>query len=197
MQTAILRVKDKNGEITEISPIIIDKVLIDGSGIVDSIIDGSITEVTSGVDSIRTGAFQNCKKLTEAIFPSATSVGASAFSMCHKLETVDLGNTTSIGTSAFNACSSLTTVILRSTTMASGASAFDYAYHFTGAGNTVKDGYFYVPSALVDSYTTDTAWTKFAGHFRALEEYTVDGTITGELAPEKVAASDGATPEPT
>lgn len=46
-------------------------------------------------------------------------------------------------------------------------------------------GHVYVPSALVSSYQTATNWAalyaKQPDLFRALENYTVDGTITGEL----------------
>ena len=53
-------------------------------------------------------------------------------------------------------------------------------------------GYIYVPKALLsdDDATKDyrraTNWSTYADQFRALEDYTVDGTITGELDPSKI-----------
>ena len=50
-------------------------------------------------------------------------------------------------------------------------------------------GYIYVPSALVDSYKSATNWSTYATQFRALEDWTVDGTITGELDWDKINAA--------
>ena len=56
------------------------------------------------------------------------------------------------------------------------------------AGN----GYIYVPRALLsdDDETKDyrraTNWSTYAAQFRALEDYTVDGTTTGELDKTKI-----------
>ena len=61
-----------------------------------------------------------------------------------------------------------TTVTLKNTPIASGT------------------GYIYVPAALVDSYKAATNWSNFAAQFRALEDYTVDGTTTGALDPTKI-----------
>ena len=48
------------------------------------------------------------------------------------------------------------------------------------------EGYIYVPRALVDSYKVATNWSSWATQFRALEDYTVDGTTTGELDETKI-----------
>ena len=44
--------------------------------------------------------------------------------------------------------------------------------------------YIYVPRALVDSYKATVAWSSNKDKFRALEDWTIDGTITGELTDE-------------
>lgn len=46
--------------------------------------------------------------------------------------------------------------------------------------------YIYVPSALVESYKVATGWSTIADKFRALEDYTVDGTISGALDETKI-----------
>ena len=47
-------------------------------------------------------------------------------------------------------------------------------------------GYIYVPRALVDSYKAASKWSTYANQFRALEDYTVDGTTTGALDETKI-----------
>ncbi len=133
-------------------------------------------------------AFAYNNGLKTANFPKLTEVAGSQFSNCPALEIVDLPKATEIGNYAFEKCYSLKAVILRSTTLCTaGTNILSNAYHFLGTTNATynpngsKDGYVYVPSALVNSYKAASNWSTFATQFRALEEYTVDGTITGEL----------------
>ena len=111
-----------------------------------------------------------------------TSVGGYAFYGCSNLTTVDLPLVTSVGSYAFYNCKALTTVILRYETRCtlSDVKAFNSTPIKSGTG------YIYVPSALVDSYKADSKWSTYANQFRALEDYTVDGTITGELDTNKI-----------
>jgi hypothetical protein len=44
----------------------------------------------------------------------------------------------------------------------------------------------YVPRDLVDSYKVATNWSTYANQIRAIEDYTVDGTTTGELDESKL-----------
>jgi hypothetical protein len=46
--------------------------------------------------------------------------------------------------------------------------------------------YIYVPSTLLPQYLEATNWSAYADRFRALEDYTIDGTITGELDEAKI-----------
>ena len=44
-----------------------------------------------------------------------------------------------------------------------------------------------VPSALLEEYKAATNWSSyFSSKLYALEDYTVDGTVTGELDPDKI-----------
>ena len=56
------------------------------------------------------------------------------------------------------------------------------------AGGTLAQcpPYVYVPAALVDAYKSATNWSANAAKFRALEDYTVDGTISGDLDDAKI-----------
>lgn len=132
--------------------------------------------------TIRGGAFSACSKLKSVHLPLVSSMGSSAFNGCTALSTVDLSSVTSLGNGCFAYCSTLKTFILRSNTLCS----LSNVNVFTGTPITNGTGYIYVPRALIDSYKSDTNWSNFANQFRALEDYTVDGTITGELDESKI-----------
>ena len=187
-----------------------------GSVVLDSILDRSITELASNATSIGDYALYYCKALTIVYLPEATSIGSRAFYGCSALTTVNFPKITTLENSAFSGCSLLTTayfqkadcikqyafkdcfslrsVILGSTSVCTleNRGALTNCYHFFGSVNPTynpngdKDGYIYVPSALVESYKVASVWSDFSDRFRALEDYTVDGTITGELDPNKI-----------
>lgn len=130
-----------------------------GGGDIDALIDRSITEISSDVTSVGEYAFYKCSKLTTANFPVAMSIGSNAF----------------------RSCSSLTTLILRSETTATLSNTNALGSTLIASGT----GYIYVPRALIEGYKVVSNWSTYAAQFRALEDYTVDGTITGELDPAK------------
>ena len=144
--------------------------------------------------SIAENAFNGCSKLPSIVLPSLTSGDSYMFRYCYLLLTIDLPIIKNIVGNMFGDCRRLTAVILRSTTMCTLAntSAFYNCYHFHGTKNStynpnsLKDGYIYVPAALVEEYKAATNWSTFATQFRALEDYTVDGTITGALDETKI-----------
>jgi hypothetical protein len=139
-------------------------------------------------------AFANCESLKSIVLPKLTLANTSAFNACMALESIDFPNVTTVNATAFNGCYKLTRLILRSLTRCTlkNKNAFNYCYHILGTVNATynpggdKDGYIYVPRALVDSYKGATNWSNFATQFRALEDYTVDGTTTGALDESKI-----------
>lgn len=167
------------------------------------------------VVEVGTDCFSRCSKLAEINFPKLkTSYGSSfaetnlktvclpslsvvvgdMFNRCYVLEVADFLVAKQLIAYGFNRCYSLKQVILRAQSVATLANVncFDYCYHLHGTvdasynPNGDKDGYIYVPLALVEQYKVATNWTTFADRFRALESYTVDGTITGELDESKI-----------
>ena len=187
-------VSDMAGKIAEIKA---------GGGNIDALIDRSITEISSSyAKTIGNSAFQECSNLTTVDFPAVTSIGGYAFQGCSSLITVDFPAVTSIGTYAFQDCSNLTTVDFPAVTSIT-SSAFRTCSSLKSLllrGNKVctlsknvfvstpissGTGYIYVPSSLIEQYKAKTNWSTYAAQFRALENYTVDGTITGELDPAK------------
>jgi hypothetical protein len=96
--------------------------------------------------------------------------------------TADFHAATSIGIAGFYNCAAMTAIIIRSKTVCSLANANT----FTNTPIKSGTGYIYVPAALVDSYKAATNWSAYAAQIRAIEDYTVDGTTTGELDPTKI-----------
>ena len=129
------------------------------------------------VTSVGNHAFANCTSLTKVNFPSATSVGNYAFGNSTSLTTADFSLLTNIGTGIFYYCSALTALILRNSSLCTLSSTNALKSTPIASGT----GYIYVPSALIDSYKAATNWETHAAQFRALEDYTVDGTTTGAL----------------
>ena len=139
-------------------------------------------------------AFYSSEGLKTAHIPLAKELLMYAFSGCARLETADFSVPKAVNAWAFGNCYSLKALILRKETAVtlSSTNALGNCYHLLGTGNTtynpdgLADGYIYVPSALVDTYKAATNWSTYANQFRALEDYTVDGTITGDLDENKI-----------
>ena len=130
-----------------------------------SIIDRSITELSDSiVTTIGMNAFRGCSELTKADFAGPVST------------VVDW---------SFYECTALRTFILRSSAVCS----LGDASAFTNTPIAKGTGYIYVPRALVDTYKAATNWSTYAAQFRALEDYTVDGTTTGALDWDKINAA--------
>ena len=131
------------------------------------------------VTTLNSYTFQNCRRLTDINFPLITKVSSSSFDGCYTLKIADFPLVTSIGSYAFQKCYSLTALILRSETMCtlSNTNAFSNCYHILGTTNITynptgaKDGYIYVPRALVESYKAAANWSTYADQIRAIEDY--------------------------
>ena len=115
--------------------------------------------------------------VTELRLPAVTKAGNNAFRECAKLKQVDLPVCTQLLAYSLYNLGDLKAVILRSSTICSMADQTVLAGP-SGPNTLVK---IYVPTALVDSYKAAANWSTYADQFRNLEEWTVDGTVTGEL----------------
>ena len=147
-------------------------------------ISGGVTITTfelPSVTSIAKGAlgFSGRKKVNRMVFPKLTYLAAwqANFLTCDCLDFHILGN---IPNNTFVDCS-IKSLILRKT---------DGICTNGGTGNYfnlgVDDFHIYVPAALKTQYMEATNWSTYADQFRALEDYTVDGTTTGELDETKI-----------
>ena len=135
------------------------------------------------VSVIYDSAFNGCTKLASIVLPSIYNLTASVFEGCTALKTVDIYTACPIKTKNFYNCSALTALIIRST---SGVPEMPYVDCLSGTPISNGAGYIYVPSALVDRYKTATNWSTYANQIRAIENYTIDGTVTGELDETKI-----------
>lgn len=138
-----------------------------------------------GIQSLYSYMFYYCGALKN-IYGDLTRV-TIIYSSCFQysyLEKFDYycANLTTIQNNAFNSCSKLIAVTLRGSNLVS----LSNQNAFTNTPIANGTGYIYVPRALVDTYKSATNWTAYANQFRALEDYTVDGTITGKLDESKI-----------
>lgn len=151
------------------------------------------------VERIGSSIFNNTNNLTNFCFPSLKEIPSQGLNLMDNLVKADFHVLEKINGYAFEYDKKLSTLIIRSNKLCTLASTnvFNNCYHFTGTvdstynPNGLKDAYIYTPRALIDSYKTATNWSAFYTScdyeiFRALEDYTVDNTITGELDETKI-----------
>ena len=145
-----------------------------------NLVNGSLLSISlPSATTIGKYALYQCAKLTEIKLPCVTAVTDSMLRECRGLITIDLGVATSIANEGMSSAYNLTTLILRSETLCTlnASNAMDNNDHFSGKVNAtynpdgLKDGYIYVPRALVDSYKAATNWSAWADQFRAIEDY--------------------------
>ena len=159
------------------------------SGLVDAMIDRTITEIKSDVSIVSDHAFYTCKSLVSAEFPNATKINSNGLRDCIVLTSVSIPNVTDLMgssfrgdqrltkldlpkveklyTNVFTGCTRLETLIFRANKVCS-MSNVNILSDTPLADGT---GYVYVPSALVDEYKTATNWSNYATQIRAIEDY--------------------------
>lgn len=148
-------------------------------------------------------AFASCSSLVTVNLPNATSVGAEVFEgtgleyislpslldvasrvfyQATNLKTLHIPNAEIIRSQAFYKTYDIRNIIIEQdhevcTLM---ANAFYQCYHILGTVNAtynpdgLKDGYIYVPDALVDSYKNATNWSVYAEQIKPLSELEVE-----------------------
>ena len=135
------------------------------------------------VTRINQNTFYGCGTLNAVVFPKASGVENSSFQNCSELITADFPVATSISRQAFYGCSKLVSLILRKNNLCT----LSDTNALTNTPIASGTGYIYVPSAQIEKYRGATGnWSTYAAQFRALEDYTVDGTTTGALDESKI-----------
>lgn len=155
-------------------------------------------------------AFRNCDNLTKVNISKAAVLNQSTFTRCYKLVDIDMSSVTTvygwenfvddgalevldwpavtrIENSRMLIGSGVKAIFLRNTAKVCSV----YASEGMGMlfGSTC---YIYVPKTMDDgadgiaSYEAATNWSNIAGRFRYIEDYTVDGTLDGEIDLTKI-----------
>lgn len=140
-----------------------------------------------GIKALYSNMFWNCCSIKKIYgdLSKVTAINSSCF-MYSNIERFDyyLPKLETINANAFNSCLMFIALALRNETLVTlaNANALTNTHIYKGTG------YIYVPKALIEEYKAATNWVTYANQFRALEDYTVDGTITGALDESKIAA---------
>lgn len=149
-----------------------------------SIVERTITTLhNDSLTEIGSSGMRHCLALTDVVLPNVHTLGQYAFYQCTALKRVDLPKVSYVSRYAFGNCTTLEAVILRSQRR-----SLSDANMFTGSSIEAGTGYIYVPAAWIDSYKESANWGVYANQLRALEDYTVDGTVTGALDESKISA---------
>ena len=138
-----------------------------------SILEATITEyVDEHLTSIASYRLRESTNLIYVCAPSVQSIGTYAFTACKNLEKVDLRDIETLSAYSFSNCSNLRILIIRNTNAVCSAvstSLTGTAIWATASGS--RNGYVYVPAALVDSYKESSGWSKYPDQIRAIEDY--------------------------
>ena len=166
------------------------------STIEDGLISGTLTGeyVNNRVTTMSQYALYQQYSVEKLVLNSISSVSVYGVGHCTNLRYAEFASATNIAAAAFLMCYRLTALVLRNTSVVTLANtnAFGSCYHLIGTQNStynpngLKDCYIYVPKALVETYKAATNWVTYESQFRALEDYTVDGTISGKLDESKI-----------
>jgi hypothetical protein len=139
--------------------------------------------------SVGTGAFSGCTSLKKCKLhfheDTTTVCGDSAFFGCTSLETIDFLNFYgALGGSLFSGCNNLKAILFRTGIMVPSEMEDSWGQPFAYSPVETGTCYIYVASKFLSDY--QFKWPDIANQFRALEDYTVDGTVDGELDETKI-----------
>lgn len=150
----------------------------------DQYLNGDLSSNIVDIVAVRTPpyCFYQYTNLESFVGEKVMSINVGSFS-ASSIKWAKFPTVYNIWGAAFQSCKSLTALIFSGSTMVTNRSAY------VATSSPIRDGgtgYIYVPSALIDKYKTATNWVAMADQFRVLEDYTVDGTITGALDESKI-----------
>lgn len=134
------------------------------------------------------GCFDGCTKLKYVNLPKVRGVDQSSFNNCSSLRYIDFGKdnpyeeghtfnrNTMSSFGAFKDCTFELFVIRNVATLTTPPISMGaLSFGLTDTGKIL------VPRATLNGYKTATYWSVYADKYEALEDYTVDGTVTGDI----------------
>lgn len=104
-----------------------------------------------------------------------TEVRSYGFAGNFDMTSLDLLNVEQISNDPFAGCDNLKYLVLR---RADAVVLLDYS---NISHTSISKGAVLVPQALIDDYKTANSWEAYADYFHPIEDYTIDGTVTGEI----------------
>lgn len=141
------------------------------------------------LETITTYTFNEITTPTKVIMPRLKTAGNSSFRNSKGIVFADFAVCTKVDNLCFYFANGLKTLILRNTeTMCT----LQNTNAFTGTEIAKGTGYVYFPRKFLNDndatldYRQMTNWATFSAQFRVLEDFTVDGTTTGELDETKI-----------
>ena len=171
-----------SGELTEFEELRIDNVRRENFLSIIPSLTKAVLPLVDG-DYVQQSFFKNDTLLESVSMPALGTCYYNIFENATALKQVRLPSVLRMGGLAFKGCASLVALILpnkHEVCILGDTSNFDGSPIANGAG------YIYVPRHLIDQYKAATNWSVYAAQFRALQDYTVDGTIDGELDESKI-----------
>ena len=169
--------------------------------------DASISDGLINVKGIEKSAFVECEKFLIDRLPGCYYIEEYAFKGCKSIEKLMLPNVFRIDADAFTNCINLKALVIsnRGTVCDIAVSAVIGTKIIDITGTPTGEGFIYVPTSLYESYISDlvpkivafatangvpidepTATYMATAILRKLEDYTVDGTVNGELDESKI-----------
>ena len=112
--------------------------------------------------------FYGCTALTSINFPSLKTISMNVFEKCSSLHKCVFPLVESIGYKSFADCTSLEAFVLPNSTK---MTTLGNSNVFDNTPIEEGEGYVYVPSTLIESYSTDEKWSTYENKFRAIEDY--------------------------
>lgn len=147
-------------------------------------------KIPKNLTTIENNAFYFCTGLKNQsiILPdSLTTLGSSVFTGSDIASIEIPKNVSSIRYSIVDYCDYLKAFIIRNSTAIYDIYVSNASYpYFNKTPINDGNGYIYIPSNLIEQYKVATNWSTYANQFRVLEDYTVDGTITGAFDYSKI-----------
>lgn len=129
--------------------------------------------------------FSGCTNLKNVNIPKITNFVNYAFQNCKALEILDLSSkfVGFSGGAALSGCTALKALIMRKEDK---IVTLGNKNNLTTTLIESGTGYIYVPRSLIASYQANTNWSVHSAQFRVLEDYTIDGTTTGQIDLSKI-----------
>lgn len=140
------------------------------------------TLVTGKLTGLSGSAFRNCSALEGPFDFTGVTIYAwwtYVCAGCAALKQVEFQNSGSLGNYFFQNAD-IEALVIRPKN-ASGSLSLSNINALSGTPIESGTGYIYVPRDQISTYESTTNWSAFAGQFRALEDYTSDGTVDGEF----------------